>query len=128
MSPRLCFASVLPAEAVIPSGYVVFTHCLRLLLLRRAQEVAARIGGDNKGHQMMQKMGWSEGAGLGAAQGGMATPINAGEVKQDNLGVGAANTHEVSEADDIYEAYKKRMMLGYKHRPNPLGNPRKQYY
>ena len=94
----------------------------------KAQELADRIGGDNKGHQMMQKMGWSDGAGLGASQSGMAAPISAGEVKQDNLGVGAANTHEVSEGDDIYEAYKKRMMLGYKHRPNPLGNPRKQYY
>ena len=93
-----------------------------------AQELANRIGSDNKGHQMMQQMGWTEGAGLGANQAGMANPISAGEVKQDNLGIGAANTHEVSEGDDIYEAYKKRMMLGYKHRPNPLGNPRKQYY
>lgn len=25
-------------------------------------------------------------------------------------------------------ARRKRCMLGYKHRPNPLGNPRKQYY
>jgi len=32
------------------------------------------------------------------------------------------------ESDDIYEQYKKRMMLGYKFRPNPLGNPRKAYY
>mmetsp|Transcript_7821 Transcript_7821/g.22280 ORF Transcript_7821/g.22280 Transcript_7821/m.22280 type:complete len:235 (-) Transcript_7821:132-836(-) len=93
-----------------------------------AQELASRIGADNKGHQMMQKMGWTDGAGLGASQVGMANPISAGEVKQDNLGIGAATTHEVGEADDIYEAYKKRMMLGYKHRPNPLGNPRKQYY
>eukprot|EP00951_Prasinocladus_malaysianus_P029109 scaffold267344_cov35-Prasinocladus_malaysianus.AAC.1 len=80
------------------------------------------------GHKMMQKMGWTEGAGLGASSGGMSTPIGAGEVKQDNLGIGAANTHEVGTEDDIYEAYKKRMMLGYKYRPNPLGNPRKQYY
>ena len=24
--------------------------------------------------------------------------------------------------------YKKRMSTGYRYRPNPLGNPRKQYY
>jgi splicing factor 4 len=30
--------------------------------------------------------------------------------------------------DDPYEAYRKRMMLGYKYRPNPLGNPRRSYY
>lgn len=93
-----------------------------------AQELANRIGSDNKGHQMLQKMGWTDGAGLGASQSGIATPINAGEVKQDNLGLGAELTHEVGEDDDIYSAYKKRMMLGYKFRPNPLGNPRKQYY
>lgn len=34
----------------------------------------------------------------------------------------------VQEDDDEYEAYRKRMQLGYKYRPNPLGNPRKQYY
>ena len=42
--------------------------------------------------------------------------------------MGANETSEVKEEDDIYEQYKKRMMLGYKYRPNPLGNPRKQYY
>jgi splicing factor 4 len=58
-------------------------------------------------------------------------PVSAGGVKQNVLGVGAGGegpTHEVKEGDDIYEQYKKRMMLGYKHRPNPLGNPRKSYY
>lgn len=44
----------------------------------------------------------------------------AGDVKKDNLGVGAVQPGEVSAEDDIYEQYKKRMMLGYKHRPNPL--------
>lgn len=34
----------------------------------------------------------------------------------------------LQESDDIYEQYKKRMMVGYKHRPNPLNNPRKAYY
>jgi splicing factor 4 len=44
----------------------------------------------------------------------------AGNVKKDHLGVGAHNPGEVSPDDDIYEQYKKRMMLGYRHRPNPL--------
>ncbi len=35
---------------------------------------------------------------------------------------------EIKEDDDEFEAYRKRMMLGYKYRPNPLGNPRKSYY
>lgn len=44
----------------------------------------------------------------------------AGEVKKDNLGVGAQKSGEVNPDDDIYEQYKKRMMLGYRYRPNPL--------
>jgi splicing factor 4 len=44
----------------------------------------------------------------------------AGDVKQDHLGVGAVKPGEVSTEDDIYEQYKKRMMLGYRYRPNPL--------
>lgn len=47
---------------------------------------------------------------------------------QDGLGLGAKTVHEVTDGDDEFEQYRKRMMLGYKHRPNPLGNPRKQYY
>lgn len=38
----------------------------------------------------------------------------------NNLGVGAEQPGEVTPDDDIYEQYKKRMMLGYKFRPNPL--------
>ena len=46
----------------------------------------------------------------------------------DNLGLGAEAHGEVKEGDDAFEQYRKRMMLGYKHRPNPRGNPRKAYY
>ena len=47
----------------------------------------------------------------------------AGNVKIDNLGVGAHNPGDVTPEDDIYEQYKKRMMLGYRYRPNPLVFP-----
>ncbi|XP_050367064.1 SURP and G-patch domain-containing protein 1-like protein isoform X1 [Argentina anserina] len=43
-----------------------------------------------------------------------------GNVKKDNLGVGAQQPGEMTPEDDIYEQYKKLMMLGYCHRPNPL--------
>lgn len=49
-------------------------------------------------------------------------------MKQDNAGLGVQGHGEVTEGDDAFEQYRKRMMLGYKHRPNPLGNPRKAYY
>ena len=57
---------------------------------------------------------------MGSSRRGIADPIMAGDVKKDNLGVGAQNPGEVNPDDDIYEQYKKRMMLGYRHRPNPL--------
>lgn len=60
------------------------------------------------------------GEGLGGSRKGIADPIMAGSVKKDNLGVGAVQPGEVTPEDDIYEQYKKRMMLGYRHRPNPL--------
>lgn len=65
-----------------------------------------------------------EGEGLGSSRSGIADPIKAGNVKIDNLGVGATKPGEVTPEDDIYEQYKKRMMLGYRHRPNPMVFPR----
>lgn len=65
---------------------------------------------------------WFPGEGLGGSRKGIADPIMAGNVKKNNLGVGAQEPGEVSAEDDIYEQYKKRMMLGYRYRPNPLVN------
>uniref|UniRef100_A0A5B7BEZ8 Putative SURP and G-patch domain-containing protein 1-like protein isoform X1 n=1 Tax=Davidia involucrata TaxID=16924 RepID=A0A5B7BEZ8_DAVIN len=97
---------------------------------KAARETAerAKIQADNVGHKLLSKMGWKEGEGLGSSKSGIADPIMAGNVKKDNLGVGAQQPGEVNPEDDIYEQYKKRMMLGYRHRPNPLNNPRKAYY
>ncbi|KAI4302530.1 hypothetical protein MLD38_038263 [Melastoma candidum] len=88
----------------------------------------AKIQADNVGHKLLSKMGWKEGEGLGSSKSGIANPIAAGDVKINNLGVGAQQPGEVTAEDDIYEQYKKRMMLGYRYRPNPLNNPRKAYY
>ncbi|MCL7037969.1 hypothetical protein MKW94_018188 [Papaver nudicaule] len=97
---------------------------------KSAKEAAERskIQADNVGHKLLSKMGWKEGEGLGSSKSGRADPVSAGNVKLNNLGVGAVKPDEVKPEDDIYEQYKKRMMLGYRHRPNPLNNPRKQYY
>ncbi|KAM0864870.1 hypothetical protein ACQ4PT_043640 [Festuca glaucescens] len=80
----------------------------------------AKIQADNIGHKLLSKMGWREGEGLGSERSGRADPVMAGDIKQDHLGVGAVQPGVVSSEDDIYEQYKKRMMLGYRHRPNPL--------
>jgi len=104
--------------------------CNDVAAQKAAKEAAerAKIQADNVGHRLLSKMGWKEGEGLGSSRSGIADPIKAGNVKQDHLGVGAVQPGEVTPEDDIYEQYKKRMMLGYRYRPNPLGNPRKAYY
>ncbi|KAG2646360.1 hypothetical protein PVAP13_2KG505000 [Panicum virgatum] len=105
-------------------------HCNDAAAQKATKEAAekAKIQADNIGHKLLSKMGWREGEGLGSERRGRADPIMAGDVKEDNLGVGAVKPGEVTSEDDIYEQYKKRMMLGYRYRPNPLNNPRKAYY
>ncbi|GAV72744.1 G-patch domain-containing protein/Surp domain-containing protein, partial [Cephalotus follicularis] len=104
--------------------------CNDVAAQKAAKEAAerAKIQADNVGHRLLSKMGWKEGEGLGSSRSGIADPIKAGDVKLNNLGVGAHNPGDVTPEDDIYEQYKKRMMLGYRYRPNPLNNPRKSYY
>ncbi|CAI8585113.1 unnamed protein product [Vicia faba] len=104
--------------------------CNDAAAMKAAKEATekAKIQADNVGHRLLSKMGWKEGEGLGGSRKGISDPIVAGNVKKDNLGVGAVQPGEVTPEDDIYEQYKKRMMLGYRHRPNPLNNPRKAYY
>ncbi|XP_037076602.1 SURP and G-patch domain-containing protein 1-like [Pollicipes pollicipes] len=86
-----------------------------------------RIKEDNMGFQMLKKMGWTEGSGLGSDGSGITAPISQKRTL-DPAGVGASSQADVSKEDDEFEAYRKRMMLAYKFRPNPLNNPRRAYY
>ncbi|KAF6210745.1 hypothetical protein GE061_013855 [Apolygus lucorum] len=83
---------------------------------------------ENKGFQMLQKLGWTEGKGLGSDGGGIVEPINKAKVRDTNQGLGVTNPGDVDGDDDEYAAYRKRMMLAYRFRPNPLNNPRRPYY
>ncbi|XP_014247480.1 phosphatase and actin regulator 4A-like isoform X2 [Cimex lectularius] len=83
---------------------------------------------DNKGFQMLQKLGWSEGQGLGLDGGGIIDPVNKAISRDSNQGLGSEKPGDISCEDDEYDAYRKRMMLAYRFRPNPLNNPRRPYY
>lgn len=83
----------------------------------RQVEAESSIGADNVGHKLLQKMGWQQGKGIGAKGDGRTAPVAPGAsaaAAGNNLGLGAEAHGAVKEDDDPFEAYRKRMMLGYK--------------
>ncbi|XP_042210440.1 SURP and G-patch domain-containing protein 1-like isoform X3 [Homarus americanus] len=82
---------------------------------------------DNVGYRMLKSMGWTEGMGLGAEGKGITTPVNQNG-RSESQGLGVERPETLQEEDDEYDAYRKRMMLAYRFRPNPLNNPRRAYY
>jgi splicing factor 4 len=87
-----------------------------------------KLQSDNVGYQMLKKLGWTEGQGLGAESSGISEPINKNPAGFGNAGLGTERPESLKEGDDEYEAYRKRMMIAYRFRPNPLNNPRRAYY
>ncbi|XP_051171749.1 arginine-glutamic acid dipeptide repeats protein-like [Leptopilina boulardi] len=83
---------------------------------------------DNIGFQMLQKLGWSEGQGLGSEGSGRVDPVNKATNRLNSAGLGTDRPDGLSRDDDEFDAYRKRMMLAYRFRPNPLNNPRRPYY
>ncbi|VDN97270.1 unnamed protein product [Rodentolepis nana] len=83
---------------------------------------------ENVGYKMLEKMGWKEGEGLGPTGEGIVNPVDRGNVHVDGVGLGIERPSKLTEGDDEFEAYRKRMMLAYRFRPNPLNNPRRDYY
>ncbi|NXT23710.1 SUGP1 protein, partial [Syrrhaptes paradoxus] len=75
---------------------------------------------ENIGYQMLMKMGWKEGEGLGLDGQGIKNPVSKGTTTVDGAGFGIDRPAELTKEDDEYEAFRKRMMLAYRFRPNPL--------
>ncbi|CAL8345559.1 unnamed protein product [Merluccius merluccius] len=83
---------------------------------------------ENLGFRMLMKMGWQEGDGLGSDGQGIKAPVHRGTTAVDGAGFGVDRPAELKGNDDEYDAFRKRMMLAYRFRPNPLNNPRRPYY
>ena len=62
---------------------------------------AQKLDSSNKGHQMMQKMGW-KGSGLGSTEGGIVEPISGGEVREKN-----EQYKGIGHGSDPFEAFRK---------------------
>ena len=73
----------------------------------------------NKGHQMLQRMGW-RGAGLGAGEGGMVEPVKGGEVRDKGeyrgMGVGS----------DPFESFRKQRAGAFYTRMRDKAEERKE--
>eukprot|EP01084_Bolivina_argentea_P319816 554759_1 len=88
------------------------------------------LNNQNKGHAMLKKLGWNEGQGLGKNKQGQIKPVSS-IINNNNNNNGNNITQkpwDPTPGDNQYDLYKKKMMLSYRYRPNPLGNPRKDYY
>ena len=90
---------------------------------------------------MLRNAGWTEGNALGGSgtsssgtgegnKGGLVVPINMSSslTTASGAGVGVLPGHVVEQGDDAFDQYRKRMQLAYRFRPNPLNNPRRDYY
>ncbi|XP_055595162.1 RNA-binding protein 5-B-like isoform X2 [Uranotaenia lowii] len=66
------------------------------------------IGQNNVGNKLLQKMGWSEGQGLGRANQGRTNIIET-EARVANAGLGTKATYHGASGDD-YKTYIKKMM------------------
>ncbi|KAB0406634.1 hypothetical protein E2I00_018637 [Balaenoptera physalus] len=76
---------------------------------RKGQEKRNRLGEENKGHQMLVKMGWSGSGGLGVKEQGIQDPIKGGDVRDkwdQYKGVGVA-------LDDPYENYRRNKSYSF---------------
>ncbi|XP_047231691.1 calcium homeostasis endoplasmic reticulum protein isoform X2 [Girardinichthys multiradiatus] len=68
-----------------------------------------RLGEENKGHQLLLKMGWSGSGGLGAKEQGIQDPIKGGDIRDkwdQYKGVGVS-------LDDPYENYRRNKSYNF---------------
>ena len=79
---------------------------------------ATPISSSNKGSKMLQKMGWTEGQGLGKQNQGRTTLIEA-DGRLNSAGLGSEYS-VVTHGDSYVESAKKIMYARYQNMPEPL--------
>jgi hypothetical protein len=79
-----------------------------------------KIQAENIGYRLLEKFGWKEGQGLGKNSQGIIDPVNKGVTPVNHGGLGQDRPSDLDRNDDEFQMYRKRMMLAYRFRPNPL--------
>uniref|UniRef100_V9K978 SURP and G-patch domain-containing protein 2-like protein n=1 Tax=Callorhinchus milii TaxID=7868 RepID=V9K978_CALMI len=75
-----------------------------------------KLATDNLGYQMLQKMGWKDGEGLGSDKQGIRDPVNRGVTSSDRSGLGVSGTpkQEAQDEDNEFATFRKRMTAAYR--------------
>ena len=73
---------------------------------KEKSSIVKSISTENKGHQMMQKMGWKVGQGLGKESSGIREPINV-LVREKNKGLGSGSLHSIEDSPNQKNANQK---------------------
>ncbi|CAM9122712.1 unnamed protein product [Scytosiphon promiscuus] len=74
------------------------------------------LGEENIGHNLLKKMGWSEGTGLGSSRSGMVEPIS-GSGQMDKAGIGGgegAVKKKTAAEQDAFEAYRRNKSYSFR--------------
>ncbi|KAM4888078.1 SURP and G-patch domain-containing protein 2 isoform 1-T2 [Thomomys bottae] len=71
-----------------------------------------KLTGQNLGFQMLQRMGWKEGHGLGSCGTGIREPVSVG-TRSEGEGLGADGPERT---EDTFDVFRQRMMQMYRHK------------
>ncbi|XP_055975457.1 SURP and G-patch domain-containing protein 2 isoform X2 [Sorex fumeus] len=71
-----------------------------------------KLTGKNLGFQMLQKMGWKEGHGLGSCSEGIRDPVSMATASE-GTGLGTAGQEH---REDTFDEFRQRMMQMYRHK------------
>ncbi|XP_054939389.1 SURP and G-patch domain-containing protein 2-like [Physeter macrocephalus] len=103
-----------PGQTLAP-GALPHLTCHTLLSPQKPQDfdfAQQKLTDKNLGFQMLQKMGWKEGHGLGSCGKGIREPVSVGTASEGE-GLGADGQQH---KEDTFDVFRQRMMQMYRHK------------
>lgn len=96
-------------------GTLLQPTCCTLLSPQKPKDfdfAQQKLTDKNLGFQMLQKMGWKEGHGLGSCGKGIREPVGMGTASEGE-GLGADGQEH---KEDTFDVFRQRMMQMYRHK------------